>query len=540
MRLRLKISGLRWIVISWLVARVHFDGFRAYPGAYLTATKWWLLRKRVRARGQFAPLLSKSAKSYAYWSWRKEKERKTYSPRGQLPAIIALVAVGDCAPDVLEATLQDLVSEGLQAIVVPDGRTAELAACATAIDGTEAVWFLPIQAGDRLAPGAAATYRAAMAETNASVLYADDDLLDPRGWRRSPHFKPDWNGELYRHFDYLTGACIVCVGRDELAAASGHADWASRLVRQVLQHSSAHHVREVLHHRQTRPVPPTAVRPLEVVRELPPVSIIIPTRNRLDLLQTCLNGVAATRYPGLEVIVVDNDSDDPATLAYLAAQNPQHVRVIRHPGPFNYSTINNRAAAEARGRLLCLLNNDVEMIAPDWLSIMATQALRPEVGAVGAQLLYPDRRIQHAGVVIGVGNAAGHAHRFIRPESDGYFRRHALPQFTSAVTAACLVVEREKFLTVGGLDEQNFKVAYNDVDLCLRLNQRGWQSLYEPRAVLIHHESVSRGFDRDPVGAARFAGELAALQRLWNTDSIVDPYHHPQLSRAAEQFSLAI
>jgi GT2 family glycosyltransferase len=184
------------------------------------------------------------------------------------------------------------------------------------------------------------------------------------------------------------------------------------------------------------------------------------------------------------------------------------------------------------------MNNDIEVLAPDWLTVMATQALRPEVGAVGAQLLYPDGRIQHAGVVIGVGNAAGHAHRFLQPEAEGYFRRHALPQFVSAVTGACLVVHREKFLAVGGLDEANFAVAFNDVDLCLKLNARGWQSFYEPRAVLVHHESVSRGLDTDPVGAARFAGELAALQRIWRTNEIVDPYHHPMLSRASEQFAL--
>ena len=214
--------------------------------------------------------------------------------------------------------------------------------------------------------------------------------------------------------------------------------------------------------------------------------------------------------------------------------------MLRHSGAFNYSAINNHAAAQAQGSLLCQLNNDIEMTDPRWLATLATQALRPEVGAVGARLLYPDGRIQHAGVVIGVGNAAGHAHRFLRPEEEGYFNRHNLPQFTMAVTAACLVVERDKFMAVGGLNEQDFAVAFNDVDFCLRLNQRGWQSLYEPRATLIHHESVSRGLDRDPVGAARFAGELAALKRLWKTDEIYDPYHHPELSRASEQFAVAL
>jgi GT2 family glycosyltransferase len=270
--------------------------------------------------------------------------------------------------------------------------------------------------------------------------------------------------------------------------------------------------------------------------DLPPLSVIVPTRNRVDLLRTCLNGVADADYPQMEVIVVDNDSDDPETLAFLAALDPAQHRVLRYGGTFNYSAINNHAAAQAQGRLLCLLNNDIEMIDPHWLAIMATQASRPDVGAVGARLLYPDGRIQHAGVVIGVGSAAGHAHRLLRADEEGYFHRHGLPQFTSAVTAACLVVEREKFMAVGGLNERDFAVAFNDVDLCLRLNQQGWQSLYEPRATLIHHESVSRGLDRDPIGAARFAGELAALKRLWATDEIYDPYHHPELSRASEQF----
>jgi GT2 family glycosyltransferase len=139
-----------------------------------------------------------------------------------------------------------------------------------------------------------------------------------------------------------------------------------------------------------------------------------------------------------------------------------------------------------------------------------------------------------------MGNAAGHGHRLLRPDEEGYFYRHSLPQFVSAVTAACLVVERERYLAAGGLDEHNFAVAFNDVDLCMRLNQKGWQSLYEPRATLIHHESVSRGLDRDPVGAMRLAGELSALQRLWRTDKLIDPFHHPELSRASERFVIRL
>lgn len=523
----------------WLVAAIHLDALRANPAAYVSAARWWLLRKRVRARGQMAPLLSQSPRAYEYWSLREDRQGRAPSPPDQRPAIIALID-GDGDQSKVSASLASLVAEGIPAIVIPSADA--LADCRDwpEIDWAAAPWLLPMQAGDRLAPGAAAAYRAALGESSAAVLYADDDLIDDRFRRRAPHFKPDWNSELYRHFDYLTGACIVQAGPDHLAALAGKAGWASALVATALAGQGAHHVRRMLHHRVTRPAPLAKAAPLAIAADLPPVSIIVPTRNRVDLLRTCLEGVAATDYPDLEVIVVDNGSDDPETLAYLAALDPARFRVLRQPGQFNYSALNNRAVAEARGRLLCLLNNDIEMLSPDWLAILATQALRDDVGAVGAQLLYPDGRIQHAGVVIGVGNAAGHAHRFVHPASEGYFRRHALPQFVAAVTAACLVVARDRFLAVGGLNEADFAVAFNDVDLCLRLNRQGWQSLYEPRAVLVHHESVSRGHDRDPVGAKRFAGELAALQRQWHTDAVVDPFHHPQLSRASEQFVVAL
>lgn len=526
------------IANAWLMVQVHLYAAWVEPRAYATAAMWWILRKRVRARGQMAPLLGRSPKAYMVWGLREERNASP-SPANQAPPIIALVQTGTNA-DWLDSTLASLAAESLPVFLIGPDQNSDLTAAAAAIDWSAEPWLLPVAAGDRLAPGAAAAYRAAMSDPAIHVIFADDEAFDRFDRRTAPHFKPDWNSELFQHFDYLTGSCIIKADRSALAAAASHPGWAAALVAAGVAHGGAAHLRRMLHQRRQRPQPPAAAQPVAAAANLPPLSIIIPTRNRVDLLRTCLDGVAKTDYPDLEVIVMDNDSDDPATLAYLAAQDPVRVRVLRHPGAFNYSTINNRAAAEARGRLLCLLNNDIEVMSPDWLKIMATQALRDNVGAVGAQLLYPDGRIQHAGVVIGVGNAAGHAHRFLRPQAEGYFRRHALPQFVAAVTAACLVVDRDRFLAVGGLDERNFAVAFNDVDLCLRLNERGWQSLYEPRAVLIHHESVSRGHDKDPVGAARFARELAALKRIWKTDQIVDRFHHPHLSRAAEQFTVAI
>jgi GT2 family glycosyltransferase len=195
--------------------------------------------------------------------------------------------------------------------------------------------------------------------------------------------------------------------------------------------------------------------------------------------------------------------------------------------------------AAARGDYLCLLNNDTEVIAPEWLDEMMRQACRPQVGAVGAKLHYPDGSIQHAGVVIGMGNAAGHAHRLLRDEEPGYFAQAHIAREATAVTAACLVVEKRKFVAVGGLDEEHLAIAYNDVDLCLKLREAGWTNMYVPTARLYHHESVSRGDDFSPEHNARYRAELRVLQERWRTDVRTDPLHHPMLDRSTDQYVMA-
>ncbi|CAH0356990.1 hypothetical protein SPH9361_04639 [Sphingobium sp. CECT 9361] len=472
-----------------------------------------------------------------------EPRKVDWSEADATPPIVALIDIS-MGESRLADTINSLSAQGVTALLIGTAALPTLFEAAARIDWDQNPWLMPIASGDIVDPGGIRAYRNIVGKTDLTdrvpkIIYADDDLLDWRGRRHTPHFKPDWNSELFCHFDYITGACILRASSQDLEALAGVSDWAQQLVSRIAGQVSPIHLSQMVHHRCARPMPRVPTTTAQS-HDLPSVTVIIPTRNRANLLRTCLEGVAATHYPNMEIIIVDNASDDPQTLAYLEALDPAKYRVLCHPGVFNYSAINNRAASEARGDLLCLLNNDIEIIDPNWLATMAVQAQREDVGAVGAQLLYPDGRVQHAGVVIGVGNAAGHAHRFVYPDEDGYFFRHALPQFTAAVTAACLVVQRERFFAVGGLNERNFPVAFNDVDLCLRLNQRGWQSFYEPRATLIHHESVSRGLDQDPIGAARFAGELAALQRLWGTNSIIDPFHHPELSRASERFVVSI
>src|SRR5439155_6471405 len=212
------------------------------------------------------------------------------------------------------------------------------------------------------------------------------------------------------------------------------------------------------------------------------VSLIIPTRDRWRILERAIRSVLEkTSYAPYEMVVVDNQSRDPRTLAYLEElARDGTARVLRYDAPFNYSSINNLAVREARGEVVCLLNNDVEVIAADWLGEMVSHALRPGVGAVGAKLLYPHGSIQHAGVLLGLHGAAGHVFRLIDRDQDAYFGRPQVVQAIGAVTAACLAIRKETYLRVGGLDEIELKVAFNDVDLCLKLLEAGLRNVYCP------------------------------------------------------------
>lgn len=505
---------------------------------------WWrLCGKKLRSRYQMSTILGSTAYAYKYWVLQ-QKDRPSHLPsESGAPPIIGFVDVphGTDAKDIA-ATVESLCAEGVRTLCVEDPAQGRFHSLVDQIDWSGRPWILPIRAGDTLRSGAIRCYREAIREAEEGVylLYADDDHINGCGERADPHLKPQWNGELFSHFDFVTDSCLMKAEANDLAELDLAQNWRELLTQKLISRARPIRVPQILHHRKVRPEPivPTWMEPEEF--NYPLVSVIIPTRNRAGLLRTCVEGLLTTDYPHLEVIIVDNDSDEPETLGYLEALKERGCRVLHHGGAFNFSTLNNSAAETAQGQFLCLLNNDIEIVETHWLKAMVVQAARPEVGAVGAQLLYPDGRIQHAGVVIGMGNAAGHAHKLFRPSDRGYFSRHKLPQFISAVTAACLVVEKKKFHAVGGLDEIGFAVAFNDVDLCLKLNAQGWQSFYEPRSLLIHHESVSRGFDRDPVGAARLAKELQLLKSRWKTDQLVDPFHHPLLSRASEHFLLEL
>jgi GT2 family glycosyltransferase len=538
---------------------VHGEALLRSPLAYLKARYWLALGKRVRGHNQLSPLIG--ATRHAYAAWIAEHEQTAPPALDPGYDAVSMIVVIDARSDTeaRDVTLRS-VQSGSRApdrivVLTHEGATPQdtrgvlstvdnVAGLARVLSEYKDASMVALRAGDCLSRHAIALFAQA-STSGATVCYADDDIIDLHGNRGTPHFKPDWNAELYLHHDYISGAAAIRLGDEVLAAiATAEAqDWISSVTHAAVCAAALapQHIHHVLVHRRFRPEPvvptPITICPDE---NWPSLSVIIPTRNQLALLKACLAGLSETRYPVTECLIVDNGSNDPATCAFLAELEPNRFRVLRHLGPFNFSVLNNAAAREARGDYLCLLNNDVSMADPDWLHHLVRQARRREVGAVGARLHYPDGTVQHAGVVLGVGGGAAHAHRGLPPGERGYFHRADLPQFVSAVTAACLVVKRDKFLAVGGFDEEAFAVAFNDVDLCVRLNACGWQSLYEPRAQLLHHESKSRGTDLTPEKKARFAGELARLKQRWRTDQSVDPFHHPALSRFSDTFVIGL
>lgn len=417
----------------------------------------------------------------------------------------------------------------------------------------------------------------------AQVLYSDEDLMTEAGLRVTPHFKSSWNPELLTAHNYVTHLC--CYKRSLLTELNGFRlgyegaqdyDLVLRASRMV-QPENIIHIPKVLYHwrmvegstamsagaksyatqagLKALQYHINAIEPLAKVAHstrdnfykvswplpeaLPKVSIIIPTRDGLEVLKPCIDGLLNnTHYSNLEIVILDNGSVQTETFEYLSqlAGYP-FIKVVRDDGPFNYSAINNHAVRHSSGDLICLLNNDIEIIHADWLSEMVSLAIRPEVGCVGAKLLYPDNTIQHAGVIMGLGGYAAHSHRGTGRYEPGYFCRAQLRQNLSAVTAACLLVRREIYEQVNGLDEQ-FQVAYNDVDFCLRVQAAGYQNIYTPYAELYHHESKTRGSDTSGAKQKRFDKEKALLLARWASEIQNDPFYNPNLTRDSEDFSI--
>ncbi len=426
---------------------------------------------------------------------------------------------------------------------------------------------------------------------NTDVIYSDEDQLDDAGRRWNPYFKPDWNIELLlghnviSHLGAYRRSLVEQVGGMRLGyEGSQDYDLALRIIA-ATDNDRIRHIPAVLYHwrqhtssfskareaacidaarRAIRDylisqgadgagvVPSPAIPTWTQVRwplpdPAPSVSIIVPTRDKPELLARCTAAVLnRTHYPNFELIIADNDTSDPEARALLniLATDPR-VRILPSPGPFNYAAINNAAAQVATGEVLLLLNNDIDVIHGDWLHEMVSLATRPGIGAVGAKLLYENNTIQHGGVVLGVGTfaggpgVAGHFGLELPVEDIGYCGNLALTRECSAVTAACLAVCRSSYLEVGGLDETNLPVAFNDVDFCLRLRDAGLRNLWTPFAELYHLESVSRGDDLDPDKIERFTRAAHYMRNRWGPVLDSDPFYNLNFSRADHFFHLA-
>lgn len=417
----------------------------------------------------------------------------------------------------------------------------------------------------------------------AELIYSDEDKIDARGLRSQPYFKTDWNPELMlgqnmlNHLAVYRRATVEAVGglREGFEGAQDH-DLALR----VAERTAPDHIRHipyVLYHWRWQgdqgsfsrewadrcaearrravaehlartgqvaevTVQPSAARALQVRRSVPDprplVSVIIPTRDRADLLGQCAEGLLRqTAYAPLDINIVDNGSVEPATHAlFEVLRTDPRVRILAAPGPFNFAALMNRAVAETTGDVILLLNNDISVIEPEWLDELVGQALRPKVGAVGAKLLYPDGSLQHAGVVLGVGGdsarVAGHLYAGARGGHAGYQGHLTMSRNVSAVTAACLAMRRSVWDEVGGMDAENLAVAFNDVDLCLKIRAAGYDIVWTPFAALYHHESASRGSDLSPEAARRFAGEVKVMRERWGSALDNDPFYGGMFDRS--------
>ena len=421
------------------------------------------------------------------------------------------------------------------------------------------------------------------AQPQWKLIYSDEDKLDESGRRSSPYFKPDWNYDLLlsqncvSHFGVYQTALVREVGgfRKGLEGSQDH-DLTLRCVER-LKPGEIGHVPKVLYHwrmvegstsRGAAEKNYAATAGCRAIAEhlqrsgveasvditmqgyyqvryalpepAPMVSLIIPTRDKVELLRMCIESILRkTAYENYEILVIDNQSQEQSALDYLASleANPK-VRVLKYDAPFNFSAINNFGARHARGQLLGLLNNDIEVTDGGWLREMASQACRDGVGAVGCLLYYPDDTIQHAGVLTGLHGVAGHI-SVGKPRGDaGYFGRGRLVQNLSAVTAACMLVRKEIFDEVGGLDE-GLRVAFNDIDFCLRVRKAGYRNLWTPHAELYHHESASRGAEDTPEKIERFKGEVEFMYARWGAALSQDPAYNPNLTLSGYPFDMA-
>lgn len=422
---------------------------------------------------------------------------------------------------------------------------------------------------------------------DVDIIYSDEDKITENGTRTEPHFKSGWNPDLFYSQNYI---CHLCVIRRTLVEKVGgfrrgvEGSQDHDLILRCLSHISKNaiiHVPRILYHWRKHDqstasssaskdyatqagikalrdhldqqgkqdvkveeglVPNTYRVRWPLPTPSPLVSLLIPTRDRIELVENAVRSILnKTEYPNYEIIILDNNSINPKTIQYFQdiQKNEPRVRVISITGLFNFSLLNNVGVKKARGEVIGFINNDIEVISHEWLSEMVSHAIRPDIGCVGAKLYYTNETIQHGGVILGLGGVAGHSHKHASRSAPGYFHRLKIIQNLSAVTGACLVMRKSIFEEVGGFDDEGLAVAFNDVDLCIKVREAGYRNLWTPYAELYHHESLSRGYEDTPEKAARFEGEISHLKNRWGDKLSRDPFYNLNLTHDREDFSIS-
>lgn len=571
----LKTRGLRGALEKFSHRAELYDEYPRWVALYDTLTS----QGRARMHAQLASLALPPRFSLLIWPGSapdRQTIRAIESVRKQIYPHWEIRIACPAGPETpFRAKLRALASADPRIGILPADSQAK--ALNAALDAATGEWICLLDPYCEMPQHALYRFAEHLADhPDVEILYSDEDHIDPEGRRSAPCFKPDWNPDLLLSHNYI--GSLACYRAEKLRQAGGfHAEaegaMAWDLALRLSDATAPEHIRHIpliLCHRHTDDAAPPpdqeaehrildahlrrkeirATATLEqsgywrirhTLPDPPPlVSIIIPTRNGLELLAQCIKSILdKTAYAPFEIIVVDNQSDDGPTLEYLRRlEQDGSARVLRHDAPFNYAALNNFAVSHANGEFLCLLNNDIEAIHADWLEELVSLAARPEAGAVGAMLYYPDGSIQHAGVLLKGKETATHFFARMPAALLGTRPRAQMAQNLSAVTAACLVVEKKKFLLAGGFDE-NLAITCNDIDLSLKLVNIGYWNIWTPFVELYHHESATRGFDDSPAKQARIGREKAYMHERWASVLDNDPAYNPNLDLDRESYALA-
>ena len=419
-------------------------------------------------------------------------------------------------------------------------------------------------------------------DPSIDVFYTDEDKVrTDLSEYFQPHFKPDFNLDLLRSNNYI---CHFFVVRRKIAEKTGGlrpeyngAQDYDFIFRCTEMAGKIVHVPRVLYHwrvhsASTADNPASKLYAYEAGKKAiegnllrcgetgtvtlrsdfgfydveyqlqgtPLVSILIPNKDQADTLRICIESIRKKcTYPAFEILVIENNSTEEATFSYYKELEVQGIRVLQYPKQgFNYSAINNFGVREAKGEYLLFLNNDMEVITPDFMEKMVSNLQRPQIGAVGAKLYYPDNTVQHAGIILGIGGIAGHAFLGLARGRSGYLHKASLQMNVSAVTAACMMMKKEVFEKIGGFEEE-LSVAFNDVDLCLRIGKAGYKIVYNPHVELYHYESKSRGAEDDEKKVRRFQSEIEFMRSRWiGLLKAGDPCYNPNLTLASWNYGL--